>query len=64
MSLYQMEYTNTHPCISVRFTVDAENFNDAVRKGDSVVSQMKRRATYTIGPIETERRRNGDGEPL
>jgi hypothetical protein len=48
MKTWQMEYKNGYPWASIRFTVLAENFAEAVRKGNEVIDSLKRTATYEI----------------
>ncbi len=64
MKTWQIEYYNGFPNIRVRFTVTAETSEEAERKAATAIKDLRRTAFYTIGPLETERRRRGDGEPL
>jgi hypothetical protein len=64
MKRWQIEYSNSHPYMNIRFTVEAENYDQADVEARKKISQLRRTACYEIGPLETERRRNGDGEPL
>lgn len=46
MKTWQMEYYNPYPNIRIRFTVQAETFEEAVMKGDRAISSLIRSGTY------------------
>lgn len=48
MRTWQMEYYCGFPNIRIRFTVDAETFEEAIQKGEDAISHMRRTATYSL----------------
>jgi hypothetical protein len=49
MRTWQMEYYYSFPNVRVRFTVQAETFDEAVAQGAKIISGMRRTATYALG---------------
>lgn len=48
MKTWQMEYYCGYPNIRIRFTVDAETFEDAIRIADEAIGSLRRTATYSV----------------